>query len=650
MDQEVLDALNRLDAEASELEARAADEQNPGMKAEYLRQAEHVTQRGRQIAAAARLPTGAEKIRTLMQGLTLSGADEIEAGVRAPFSDRTYTDIRNDIRGQNAAFAQQFPQDAMGLQVAGSLPWMAVAPGAAWASRAAGAPSMIGRTAAIGAGEGGAMGYLGSESETLPGQAIDTAKGAGIGGGIGASIPAAAAYGPALWRGLKNTFTGSPSRLADEALGDVFTDLGFTPQRVRSELDALGPEAVLADVSPEAGALLGRTRQKGGTAGQLIDETIGARQAGGRSRLEQNVRDITATDKDLNAEVVALKEQRRALDEVAYPRALSQDVEVTEELLEVLENPAISSQAKHILALNRVGDLEPGDYLPVGVLNDIKKTVDRSISSQLVDQTGQVVTEASVPATQYQRRSQESLLRLVDEQVPDYGTARAQHAAISRELDPIERGRKYYSATDSQRRFEIRNAYEAMDPAQQQRFREGVVMSITDDIRRSGGAGGTGMPFSRLGDEGIRGERFMGATGSDPASMSALEGAVDAERRFGETFRLTDPNTGSKTATLLGAGEAADEATGLLATTARAAAGDLTELLNRIRSVKGMSRPVADEIAKRLTNNNITDEYLMSLAQRGDVPLDALEALTRHLRLITGGMPAAVTVGTELAE
>jgi hypothetical protein len=622
------------------------------MRAQYLQQAEYATEKGRQLVAASRLPTGTEKFRTLMQGLTLGGADEIEAGIRAPFSDRGYADIREDIRAQNRQFSSQFPQDAMGLQVVGSLPWMAIAPGAAWAGRAASAPSMIGRTAALGGAEGGAHGYLSSDAQSLPGQLIDALRGSAFGAGIGGGLSAGAAYGPAVTRGLRNTFFGSPSQQADDALGDVIGNLGLSGQQVRRELDELGPEAVLADVSPELGALLGRTRQKGGTAGRLIDDTIGSRQTTGRQRLEQAVRDAADMPQDLNREVTRLKDVRRELDQVAYPRALDQDVEITEEFIEVLSDPAIKSQVNQIMGLNRmsVDDLEVGDLLKVDILNDIKKTVDRSIAGQLEDNLGRVVTEAQVPATQYQRRAQQSLLSLVDEQVPDYGLARAQHGAISRQLEPIDQGRRYYSATDSQRRSEMRDAYEAMSDTEKMRFRQGVVMNIIDDIRRSGGAGGTGMPFSRLGDEGIRTDRLMGATGSDPARMGAIDQAIEAERRFGETFRLTDPNTGSKTATLLGAGEAADEATNLAATTARVAAGDLTELLNRIRSIKGMSRPVADEIAKRLTSNMLTDEYLMSLAQNSDVPIDALEALTSYLRRVVGATPVAITAVGALEE
>ena len=103
-------ALDRIAEEEDALRAKAEAELNPSMKQQYLDQADYAFQKGKQIYDSGRLPTGAEKIRAGAQGLTLGYADEIEAAARTPFSDDSYVNIRNDIRGQNKAFQEQFPR------------------------------------------------------------------------------------------------------------------------------------------------------------------------------------------------------------------------------------------------------------------------------------------------------------------------------------------------------------------------------------------------------------------------------------------------------------------------------------------------------------------------------------------------------------
>lgn len=59
--------------------------------------------------------------QSLGQGALLGFGDEIEAAVRAPFSDRNYNDILDDIRHQNKEFETANPKTAIGAQIAGGV-------------------------------------------------------------------------------------------------------------------------------------------------------------------------------------------------------------------------------------------------------------------------------------------------------------------------------------------------------------------------------------------------------------------------------------------------------------------------------------------------------------------------------------------------
>ena len=114
--------------------------------------------------------TPANVVRQFGQGATFFGADEAEAAIRAPFSERTFGEIVDDIRAQNAAFEEEFPKTAFGLQVGGGL-----ATGGFGAVKVLGsqvvkqAPKFLRRLAvpAVGAAEGGLAGFGAAEGTPL---------------------------------------------------------------------------------------------------------------------------------------------------------------------------------------------------------------------------------------------------------------------------------------------------------------------------------------------------------------------------------------------------------------------------------------------------------------------------------------------------
>ena len=138
--------------------------------------------------------------RATTQGLTLGFADEIEAGVRSAFdSNKSYTDIIKQVRGQIKDFRKSNPGTAIGTEIAGAiLPTIAAQfiPGLgqtasvantarlANIARGAGVAGAEGLVYGVGTAEGG----LG-ERLTNPNTAISGATSAVLGGAVGGLAP-----------------------------------------------------------------------------------------------------------------------------------------------------------------------------------------------------------------------------------------------------------------------------------------------------------------------------------------------------------------------------------------------------------------------------------------------------------------------------
>ncbi len=101
--------------------------------------------------------------RTMLDSATIVGlGGEIEAGVRAPFSDKTFQEIDSEINQEQAAFKEKYPAEYMASSGLGMLPTIAV-----------GAPAAITRVVggkvlpnvAFGTGIGGLSGFVGGTGE-----------------------------------------------------------------------------------------------------------------------------------------------------------------------------------------------------------------------------------------------------------------------------------------------------------------------------------------------------------------------------------------------------------------------------------------------------------------------------------------------------
>ena len=134
----------------------------------------------------------------LSQGMSLGFADEIGAAVRAPFSDRTYEEIRNQDRRELDRLRQESPYAYHGGEILGGL---GLGAGAIGGAAPATVRSMAAQGMRQGAGFGAGAGAGYSEAEDTEGLLDDVAASAVLGGGIGGAVaPLAGAASRGLGR------------------------------------------------------------------------------------------------------------------------------------------------------------------------------------------------------------------------------------------------------------------------------------------------------------------------------------------------------------------------------------------------------------------------------------------------------------------
>ena len=129
-------------------------------------------------AAAAPQPAPTQRLRSIAQGATMGGADEMEASLRSAVTGETYEQALADIRGKMKAYQQQSPLEALAYEGLGGV---GMAAGATLATGGAAAPltgprvatsvaplvkGILGTTA-LGGAQGGVTGFLTGEGDLM---------------------------------------------------------------------------------------------------------------------------------------------------------------------------------------------------------------------------------------------------------------------------------------------------------------------------------------------------------------------------------------------------------------------------------------------------------------------------------------------------
>lgn len=279
-----------------------------------------VGSREHQVATTGKLESLA---RGALQGGSLGFADEIQAGARSLFGDKSYQQYRDEYRGDDAIAKEANPLTFGGGEMAGGL-GTALIPGLGLAKGAG-----LAGEAALGAKLGGIAGIGSSNADLTQGDVASTLE-SGVTGAIGGGIGGAAIGG--LTRGI----SAAGSTLA-KGVGSAF-----------------GPEQRLLAMGARTKDLLPKNQGRNLAAADLMEKAgvFGKNADGSRRNQEEIYQAITQRKQDAAEGMHALFE--------AMPRKVdSYDVTrgVQPELEEIIARAPPGEGARVIEALqNKAGD------------------------------------------------------------------------------------------------------------------------------------------------------------------------------------------------------------------------------------------------------------------------------------------------------
>ena len=331
-----------------------------------------------------------------LQGPTMGFLDELAGAAAAPFGK--YKEARDIVRGATQQFRQEYPVTGALTSAMTSAPMMLIggAPVAAAKGIIAPAATTAGRlltAGKVGTIQGGVSGAGESTAEDMSGIAADAAKHAAQGGALGiagqGALGALGAVGGNVLQRLSQTsaYDYARTKLAEalaRSSGGILVRPGgaASPSRA-ADIQFLGPEATIADVSGQAGKrLLDVLATLPGKTKDLTEQLIRGRQTGRTERI------MTAADEALGTQgkgfvssLNALEATQKAAQAPFRAQLEGLSVRADDDLMKILNREPAAFKAAADLA-RREGEipidlskLKVGDDIPFDALDTVKKAL-----------------------------------------------------------------------------------------------------------------------------------------------------------------------------------------------------------------------------------------------------------------------------------
>jgi hypothetical protein len=515
-----------------------------------------------------------DAVRALANGVTFGLMDRAASvagaatGIGGDFGD--YAGNLEKQRAETETFHNAHPILATGTNLVGS----AVVPIGALVSTARalslGGKSLLGGL--TGAGLGGVQGAAESKDWTDPAQtAKDAAIGSLAGLAIGGTLPGA---GKLIGSGVEkvaNAIRGKAEGITRPATGHLVSAMeADTPAAVRSQIDRLGPDAMLADTGP---AMLGKAQGASLSSDEgrtILQNALTDRNTGTNQRIMTDVNRALGPAEDPQTVTNAIRAHRAEVDALHYPAALDKAPPVeTAPILQQLdgmiagapvgsmENKALSNLKEMMLRKEKKPLLDAEGYpqydkfgnerfrdVPVSendasILHKVKGELDNVIE---YDAPG-----LGVPAGALQRQ-QGALKHLrgelndaLEAQVPGYLLANRQSAALARRGTAVDLGTQYLGAgktTASPGRFA--DEFTKLEPGEQIAFAKGS----RGNIERALGTKANDLQALKTelqGEGGWNTAKIAAVHGDDAAAD--LVATVDRNLKFRDTYNKVVENS-----------------------------------------------------------------------------------------------------------
>lgn len=444
------------------------------------------------IKSAHRFITGADKpgdttyTDKAMQGMTFGFGDELRAGVRSLVPGTSYKQERDAIRKSEKEFDARNPVGSVVAEIAGGMalggPLSAVGKATGLSNIGAKIPGVL-RATGAGVASGAAYGAGTSEEEDFAGIAKDTGKGAAIGGVVAPLAYGASRGVAALGRGIKSLKSGvNPRGGALDALAADLADDQISPQRLQARLNALGPQATIADAGKEnvlaSARAVASTRGGRTKAGMLVNRSEGE----GKRIVGQIEKSVGPTDY-FGAEETFMKTLRDNAD-VLYREAYKAPPIKNDKINEILSRKPVRqaiSAAREIAEAKGETLKIPKDFsggVPVEAIDDIKRGLDAMMDSPKArNQFGKLNKYGAAV-----NRLKTDLLKAVDDAVPAYRAARAQYSGDAEVANALKEGREFLRLAPEQIKKRLS---ELSSEAARKAFRSGGARALAETVEKS---------------------------------------------------------------------------------------------------------------------------------------------------------------------
>jgi hypothetical protein len=544
---------------------------------------------------------GAEAARAAAQGLTMGFGEEIEAGLRAPFSDEDYTTIRDRLRAQQSQFGKDYPKTQLGLEIASGLAVPTGILGAAYKT-GAGAMQLAKTGAKAGAATGAITGAgIAPEISDIPSYAgTFGVAGAGFGGAAPVAIKASGNVIRNLVDGMGLT---NASNVASRKLQEYFNKEELTPKQVIDMLEEyrrLGvPNPVIADISDNLRNAGYASYVPSSKSKSVTEQFLENRQ----SELAGSIQSGLQRKSGVNTEgrfgfdyVRKLADTQAEASKKAYPKATSMDIPATpfrkyadrDLFAKAYEEAKKIADAKGEV-LPELSQIRNAQFINSGILQRIKIGLDEVVAKE-TDVLGK--TSGYGTTVKNVRREFNDLIKYYNK---DYAKANQEFADFAKLKEAYSDGLDYMKMETS----ELKAALKKMTPAEKESFRVGMISEITNKLSKFKG----GNPIREVFQSDRQKEALKFAFDNESQFndfVRQLEATKDLMKTFNKTMR------GSTTTEKL---SALDEDAKILSGAKDFASGNIGSAIMNILGggmsrARGFSPEVSDVMKQRLFTPN----------------------------------------------
>lgn len=548
---------------------------------------------------------GAEGGRAVAQGLSLGFGDEIEAGLRAPFSDEDYKAIRDRLRAQQNQFGQDYPITQTALDVVGGLALPVGLLGTAYkagkgvlGAAKAGAVAGVATGAATGAG-------VAPEMSDVP----KSAAGYGVAGGVvgGVAPPLFKIGGQAIGGIIDSIGFTNANKIASRKLQELLNKENLTPPQVNSMLDEyrrLGvPDPVLADIGENlrgAGyaSYIVPNPQKTATADFLENR---------QQELANNLVKGLEQKSGINSQgrfgfdyINDLAIAQETAAKKAYPLAYSKDIPAVpfrkyadRDVFATAYEQAVKRADVYGQKLPSLNQIRNAQSISTQILHEIKKGLDDVIEKETDALTGKM-TSYGADVVKVKREFND----LIKYYNKDYAQANAKFADISKLKSSYNDGLDYMKIETS----ELASKLKKMNPAERESFRVGMISDIKDKMSKFKGG-----DSSRLVFKSDRQKESLKYAFDDAGQYKDFVRQVDAQNQLLRTYKKVRGGSETQERAML------TEDMGMIENLAQGNFGGVTmNLLRRGAARAGGMRPdVAEIMQQKLFNPNPQEQSML---------------------------------------